>query len=88
MASSQRRHQSETLIESHFLECTLSVMEVFVPGSDNSINHPGHWEEHAVNLKAAVKDRACSQKSWTYFSFAQTNGKRSVSAKAFPRTVY
>ena len=68
-----------------FPERTILAMELFTPGSQESINRRGHFEDRSVGLEAAVKDSARFAESWAYFSFDLPDGKRADSAKAFPK---
>ena len=68
-----------------FPERTILAMEILTPGSQESINRQGQFENRAVGVEAAVKDSSRFAEGWAYFNFIRQGQPAAPTAKAFPK---
>ncbi len=68
-----------------FPEGTMLPMDVFGPGSRESINQAGYFEKDFLGMEVAVKDSERYPESWAYLSFRDRSGGLKASASAFPK---
>ena len=67
-----------------FPEGTMLPMDVFRPGSRESINQAGYFEKDFLGMEVAVKDSDRYEEGWAYLSFRDRSGGLRASASAFP----
>ena len=60
-------------------------MDVFRPGSRESINQAGYFEKEFLGMEVAVKDSERYDDGWAYLSFRDRAGGLKASASAFPK---
>lgn len=53
-----------------FPEKTMLALDVFSPGSDESINKHGNFAKRRVAIEFAVKDSDAVEEGWAYYNFA------------------
>lgn len=68
-----------------FPEGTMLPMDVFRPGSRESINQAGFFEKDFLGMEVAVKDSERYPEGWAYLSFRDRSGGLRESASAFPK---
>lgn len=68
-----------------FPEGTMLPMDVFRPGSRESINQAGFFEKDFLGMEVAVKDSERYPEGWAYLSFRDRSGGLRDSASAFPK---
>ncbi len=68
-----------------FPEGTMLPMDVFGPGSRESINQAGYFEKDFLGMEVAVKDSERYPEGWAYLSFRDRAGGLRPSASAFPK---
>ena len=68
-----------------FPEGTMLPMDIFRPGSRESINQAGFFEKDFLGMEAAVKDSERYPEGWAYLSFRDRSGGLRESASAFPK---
>ncbi len=68
-----------------FTEKTMLPMDVFRPGSRESINQAGYFEKDFAGMEVAVKDSERYPKGWAYLSFRDRSGGLRAAASAFPK---
>ena len=68
-----------------FPEGTMLPMDVFRPGSRESINQAGYFEKDFLGMEVAVKDSERYPEGWAYLSFRDRSGGLRESASAFPK---
>ena len=68
-----------------FPEKTMLPMDVFRPGSRESINQAGYFEKDFAGMEAAVKDSERYADGWAYLSFRDRAGGLKPAAAAFPK---
>ncbi|MYJ25540.1 MAG: cytochrome P460, partial [Holophagales bacterium] len=68
-----------------FPEGTMLPMDVFRPGSRESINQAGYFEKDFLGMEVAVKDSKRYPEGWAYLSFRDRSGGLRESASAFPK---
>ncbi len=68
-----------------FPEGTMLPMDVFRPGSRESINQAGYFEKDFLGMEVAVKDSKRYSEGWAYLSFRDRSGGLRESASAFPK---
>ncbi len=68
-----------------FPEGTMLPMDIFRPGSRESINQAGYFEKDFLGMEVAVKDSDRYPEGWAYLSFRDRSGGLRESASAFPR---
>ena len=68
-----------------FPEKTMLPMDVFRPGSRESINQAGYFEKDFAGMEVAVKDSERYADGWAYLSFRDRAGGLKPSASAFPK---
>ena len=68
-----------------FPEGTMLPMDVFRPGSRESINQGGYFEKDFLGMEVAVKDSERYPEGWAYLSFRDRSGGLRASASAFPK---
>ena len=68
-----------------FPEKTMLPMDVFRPGSRESINQAGYFEKDFAGMEVAVKDRKRYAAGWAYLSFRDRAGGLKPAAAAFPK---
>jgi len=68
-----------------FPEGTMLPMDVFRPGSRESINQAGYFEKDFLGMEVAVKDSERYAEGWAYLSFRDRSGGLRESASAFPK---
>ena len=67
-----------------FPEKTMLPMDVFRPGSRESINQAGYFEKEFLGMEVAVKDSERYPDGWAYLSFRDRAGGLKPAASAFP----
>ncbi len=68
-----------------FPEKTMLPMDVFRPGSRESINQAGYFEKDFLGMEVAVKDSERYPEGWAYLSFRDRAGGLKAAASAFPK---
>ena len=68
-----------------FPEGTMLPMDIFRPGSRESINQAGYFEKDFLGMEVAVKDSQRYEEGWAYLSFRDRSGGLRESASAFPK---
>ena len=68
-----------------FPEGTMLPMEIYRPGSRESINQAGYFEKDFLGMEVAVKDSKRYSEGWAYLSFRDRSGGLRESASAFPK---
>jgi hypothetical protein len=68
-----------------FPEGTMLPMDIYRPGSRESINQAGYFEKDFLGMEVAVKDSERYEDGWAYLSFRDRSGGLRESASAFPK---
>ena len=68
-----------------FPEGTMLPMDIYRPGSRESINQAGYFEKDFLGMEVAVKDSERYPEGWAYLSFRDRSGGLRESASAFPK---
>ena len=68
-----------------FPEGTMLPMDIYRPGSRESINQAGYFEKDFLGMEVAVKDSERYEEGWAYLSFRDRSGGLRESASAFPK---
>ena len=68
-----------------FPEGTMLPMDIYRPGSRESINQAGYFEKDFLGMEVAVKDSDRYEEGWAYLSFRNRSGGLRASASAFPK---
>ena len=68
-----------------FPEGTMLPMDIYRPGSRESINQAGYFEKDFLGMEVAVKDSERYEEGWAYLSFRDRSGGLKESASAFPK---
>ena len=68
-----------------FPEGTMLPMDIFRPGTRESINQAGYFEKDFLGMEVAVKDSERYEEGWAYLSFRDRSGGLRESASAFPK---
>ena len=68
-----------------FPEGTMLPMDIYRPGSRESINQAGYFEKDFLGMEVAVKDSERYDEGWAYLSFRDRSGGLRESASAFPK---
>lgn len=68
-----------------FPEGTMLPMDIYRPGSRESINQAGYFEKDFLGMEVAVKDGERYEDGWAYLSFRDRSGGLRESASAFPK---
>ena len=68
-----------------FPEGTMLPMDIYRPGSRESINQAGYFEKDFLGMEVAVKDSKRYEEGWAYLSFRDRSGGLRESASAFPK---
>lgn len=68
-----------------FPEGTMLPMDIYRPGSRESINQAGYFEKDFLGMEVAVKDSQRYEEGWAYLSFRDRSGGLRESASAFPK---
>ena len=68
-----------------FPEGTMLPMDIYRPGSRESINQAGYFEKDFLGMEVAVKDSERYEEGWAYLSFRDRSGGLRASASAFPK---
>ena len=68
-----------------FPEGTMLPMDIYRPGSRESINQAGYFEKDFLGMEVAVKDSERYEEGWAYLSFRDRSGGLRPSASAFPK---
>ena len=68
-----------------FPEGTMLPMDIYRPGTRESINQAGYFEKDFLGMEVAVKDGERYEEGWAYLSFRDRAGGLRESASAFPK---
>lgn len=68
-----------------FPEGAMLPMDIFRPGSRESINQAGYFEKDFLGMELAVKDSRRYPEGWAYLGFRDRSGGLKATATAFPK---
>ena len=79
----QREAYKHYVKTGEFPEKTMLIMEVITPGTNESINKHGSFEDKPIGIEVALKDSSKFPDKWAYFNFIGEQGKPLADAGAF-----
>jgi hypothetical protein len=81
----QREAYKQYVATGKFPDKTMLVMEVLSPGTKESINRNGSFEDKSIGIEVALKDETRFPDKWAYFNFIGEGGKPLPDSGAFKK---